>query len=208
MNYSDRFTPEEIEIFNQIFDLLDSLYKQPNPDNVEIDRLYRRIVDAVDSYGTCESSEEGCLNEEFKIEPMTIREFLNEFDFDVYRTHQGDEIVYKLKDLQNANLGNIEDETFYDIGHIIGRLDIYYRDYFLDDVEFQLDDVAAANNDESIVEKWYDLDDYEVMYNYLINIENKYCSKEDCSTTFDRAINYLHYIVHPEDLVDDTEIED
>ena len=57
---------------------------------------------------------------------MTLREFLNEFDFDYEKDENGN---YKLIDLQRVNLGGIEQEEFSSIPEIVNRLDTYYGDY-------------------------------------------------------------------------------
>lgn len=144
-----------------------------------------------------------------KIPPMTLREFVGEFDFDVYKTKDIDgDIVYKLEDLQKANLGNIENEEFADIEVVIDRLDIYYQDYFLDDTEFILDSVASRVNNKDILEKWYDLSSYGDMYRYLIEVQKKYCQYDTCPEDFTWRIQLLHYIIHPSELTDDAEFED
>lgn len=68
------------------------------------------------------------------IPEMTVSEFLNEFDFD-YEVGYSDEFekpCWKLIDLQDAYLGNIGDDEFFDIETIVDRLDIYYDDYLMD----------------------------------------------------------------------------
>ena len=208
MNYSDKFTSKEISVFNEIFDLLDSLYHLENPNIKELDKLYRKFVNSLVEYDTDTSFEES-LNEEVKITPMTLTEFLNEFDFGVHKMRdKSGKIVYKLEDFQKANLGNIEDEKFYDVGDITDRLDIYYRDYLLDSVEFQLDELAQTIGDESIETKWYDLGDYKDMYDYLHDIQETYCQDDTSSVNFTHVLSYLYYIVNPDKLIDDAEIEE
>ena len=208
MNYSDKFTPKEISVFNEIFDLLDSLYHLENANIKELDKLYRKFIDSLVEYGTDTSFEES-LNEDVKITSMTLTEFLNEFDFGVHKMRdESGEIIYKLEDFQKANLGNIEDEKFYDIECILDRLDIYYEDYLLDDIEFQLDELAQIIGDKSIETKWYDLGDYKDMYDYLHDIQETYCQDDNSSVDFTYVLGYLYYIVNPDKLVDDTEIEE
>lgn len=57
---------------------------------------------------------------------MTLREFLNEFDFDYEKDQDGN---YKLIDLQGAYLGGIGSEVFTNIPEIVDRLSTYYTDY-------------------------------------------------------------------------------
>ena len=208
MNYSDKFTSKEISVFNEIFDLLDSLYHLENPNIKELDKLYRKFVNSLVEYDTDTPFEES-LNEEVKITPMTLTEFLNEFDFGVHKMRdKSGEIVYKLEDFQKANLGNIEDEKFYSVDSILDRLDIYYNDYLLDSVEFQLDELAQTIGDESIETKWHDLGDYKDMYDYLRNIQETYCQDDTSSVDFTYVLDYLYYIVNPDKLTDDAEIEE
>lgn len=76
-----------------------------------------------------------------KENPLTLTEFLNHFDFD-YVVYQDDTIG--LIDLQKANLGNIEDERFYNnrdgVFDIIERLGIYYEDYIFEPIQEMLQD--------------------------------------------------------------------
>lgn len=66
---------------------------------------------------------------------MTLREFLELFDFDYKITKNKDEEkIIKLIDLQNANLGDIESEEFNNTLEVIDRLDIYYHDYLYTDI--------------------------------------------------------------------------
>lgn len=66
---------------------------------------------------------------------MTVTEFLNNFDFD-YEVAQSEEELgepcWKLIDLQDAYLGSIGTDEFFDIEGIVDRLDIYYDDYLMD----------------------------------------------------------------------------
>lgn len=44
-----------------------------------------------------------------------------------------DEGMYRLQDNQGANLGDIESDTFYTLGAVIDRMQIYHQDYFYED---------------------------------------------------------------------------
>ena len=72
---------------------------------------------------------------DIQIPEMTVTEFLNNFDFD-YEVVQSEEELgepcWKLIDLQDAYLGSIGTDEFFDIEGIIDRLDIYYDDYLMD----------------------------------------------------------------------------
>ena len=79
------------------------------------------------------------------IPKMTVTEFLNEFDFDyeVVQSEEFDGPCWKLTDLQYANLGNIEEEEFFDIVSIVDRLETYYDDYILE--------VGATSDDYNVL---------------------------------------------------------
>ena len=220
MNYSDKFTEVEIKAFNEIFDILDSLYKQPNPNVEELDKVYRGFAELLDEYDTEDDPESGVpstlempnveekLNEGVNIEPLTLKEFLHEFDFDVYKMKNANgETIYKLVDDQGANLGNIESEEFHSVDDIVDRLDIYYNDYLIEDVEFQLDDLATRVGDDKIVNDWHNLSSYKDIYDYLVDVQEKYCQEDDSPEDFTYRIEYLYYITNPDKLVDDAEFE-
>lgn len=207
MSYSDKFTEKEIKVFNKIFDLLDSLYKQDNPDCGELDKIYRGFTELLANYNIVEERSENdeSLNEDFKPYLMTLREFLNEFDFDVYKSKDDNgEVTYKLRDTQGANLGDIESESFYDIDSIVDRLDIYYNDYIISDVEDNLKDLASHSAGYDILDKWNESHSYKDMYDYLIELQAKY---PDASIS-PLYLNLLYYIINPDKLVDDAEFED
>jgi len=53
---------------------------------------------------------------------------------ELIETH-GDVPFYRLVDLQLANLGGIEQDTFIDTPSLVDRLDIYWQDSFYADIE-------------------------------------------------------------------------
>lgn len=70
--------------------------------------------------------------EMYRLDMLTDSDKLNLIgllEFDVVRQKENNILEYRLVDLQGANLGGIEDETFYSIDSIIDRLDIYWEDY-------------------------------------------------------------------------------
>ena len=93
---------------------------------------------------------------------MDLTEFLNAFDF-TYEISKDTENnkVYRLVDKQHANLGNIENEDFYNIGQIVARLDIYYHDYIYKDIC----EVSGHSGFE----------DYEAILDWLEKDKNTYC---------------------------------
>lgn len=61
---------------------------------------------------------------------------VSEVDADELGTSQ--ELVFNLIDEQGANLGDIEDDYFYDLAGVLDRMDIYHNDYLFDDLETRL----------------------------------------------------------------------
>jgi len=53
---------------------------------------------------------------------------------DLIQVH-GDVPFYQLVDMQFANLGGIEQDTFIDTPSLVERLEIYWQDYFYADAE-------------------------------------------------------------------------
>lgn len=45
------------------------------------------------------------------------------------------------------------------------------------------------------------------MYNFLCEVQEKYCNDENSSVDFGWFIDHLYYIVNPDKLVDDAKIE-
>lgn len=62
-----------------------------------------------------------------------------------YKDLDGNEVIeehvgtWSLYDRQGANLGDINEDRFDNVGQIIERLDIYINDYFYADLEDELD---------------------------------------------------------------------
>lgn len=106
---------------------------------------------------------------------MTLREFLELFDFDyeIAKNKDGERVI-KLIDLQRANLGNIEEEEFCNTLEVIDRLDIYYYDYLYTDI---------------CEEYGYEGEEY---YPDILEFtkQNNLMHKE-----------YVYYIVNPEELI-------
>ena len=61
---------------------------------------------------------------------------VNEVDADELGTSQ--ELVFNLIDEQGANLGDIEDDYFYDLNSVLDRMEVYHNDYLYDDLETRL----------------------------------------------------------------------
>ena len=59
-----------------------------------------------------------------------FKEFLiKELDFKLKINKKSKDEKYSLKDMQNANYGNIESETFQTLDGVIDRLSNYFPDY-------------------------------------------------------------------------------
>ena len=60
---------------------------------------------------------------------------LSDMDFKLIKQPEVEGIqYYSLEDLQGANLGKIEKDRFDNTAAMLDRLDIYYNDYILDDL--------------------------------------------------------------------------
>lgn len=66
---------------------------------------------------------------------MTLREFLEAFEFGYTTEVRGNRTVYKLFDYLGVNLGGINQEKFDSIEDIVDRLGIYYHDYIFTELE-------------------------------------------------------------------------
>ena len=85
-----------------------------------------------------------------------FREAVEHMGFSISRNHDG----FRLIDNEDANLGNIEEDTFNSASDIVGRLENYFSDYFFDDVqeEAEIDEVAIDTSD-------YDCQDWIKCFN-------------------------------------------
>lgn len=86
-----------------------------------------------------------------------ILELLNIYGFELI---VNDDFTLSLKDLEGANLGDIESDTFKDFDDVIDRLEIYHYDYIVRDLEEQFD-IKEEN-----------FDNWKEIYRYLKK-ENK-----------------------------------
>ena len=83
-----------------------------------------------------------------------IIEFFNQilevYDFRIMiDINENSENIFRLIDIQNGNLGNIEEEEFYTMGDIINRLDSYHKDYIYESLENR-----QSNNEEIPKDDW------------------------------------------------------
>lgn len=115
-------------------------------------------------------------------------QFLNTIEFRLVKYPDG----WGLIDKQGANLGSIESDRFYDAATVIDRLDIYTEDYFVDDIqenmEKRVDDwselVSEARTTmtpEELEHYRFDLDVLDMIccHPYEINLENCYFTEEE-----------------------------
>lgn len=80
-----------------------------------------------------------------------FNEFLDTIEFNlIYTTNKEGNKVFKLKDRQEANLGHIESNEFYNLVSLIDRLDIYIQDYYINDL------IECLKLDQDI--RWSDYD--------------------------------------------------
>lgn len=76
-----------------------------------------------------------------------VLEILTDMDFELLvGTNEDGDLVLKLHDVQGANLGGIEAEEFNDFDEVIDRLDMYFYDYIVSDLEELFADKIAPNS--------------------------------------------------------------
>ena len=84
-----------------------------------------------------------------------ISELLDVYEFKLI---VNDDLTLSLIDLQGANLGRIESETFKTFDDVIHRLEIYHYDYIVKDIEETFD------VKETDFENWREM--YDVLKRY------------------------------------------
>lgn len=82
---------------------------------------------------------------------------LMEFEVLVGEDEDGNQCL-KLHDLQGANLGGIESDTFEDFDQLIGRMDVYFDDYIVRPLEEEFE------NEIGEWDTWFD------MYNRIVEL--------------------------------------
>lgn len=82
---------------------------------------------------------------------------LMEFEVLVGEDEDGNQCL-KLYDLQGANLGGIESDTFEDFDQLIGRMDVYFDDYIVRPLEEEFENEIGEWN------TWFD------MYNRIVEL--------------------------------------
>ena len=112
-----------------------------------------------------------------------FKEMLNVYEFDlIVDTNENSESVFKLKDLQEGNLGGIEQENFYTLQDIINRLDVYHQDYIYKPLEEKENIKLNTNDWEIIAKKFIENENIEKVlkridthkYIYLSDKQNKF----------------------------------
>ena len=89
-----------------------------------------------------------------------FREIIQQYNFQIMIDINKDlENVFRLIDIQNGNLGGIEQEEFLSLADVIDRLEIYHQDYIYSPLEIK------RNNNEKIEKDDWDL----VVKRYLEN---------------------------------------
>lgn len=132
-----------------------------------------------------------------KPDKLTASEFFDSFDFTIYKTQNEDgEEVYKLRDNQGANLGDIEDDEL-DLVGAVDRLDpMYYDDYILRPLE---EETYELSQTDSKYDNLYSLLHHNHSYEEILDELVKLNDEENLNA----YITLIYYIVHPDELVDD-----
>lgn len=119
-----------------------------------------------------------CTDLEREMLNSLFKDFINIIDFELDKDYKG----YCLKDLQGANLGGIEQDRFTSAMAIADRLYVYIDDYFINDLQEELDiyfdtykeyiDYYEKHIDDLQDYKW----DFDILY-MLDNVDKVDISK-------------------------------
>lgn len=174
------FTTEEI---NDIDRFLSNNFKSGNyfgkyPDNYVLelgDGEYEELVDTIDERYKINLAIalEIAINildyEEFGIETYTI----TKDDVDNENIYEDDigNIIFRLDDWQEANLGGIENQIFYNLAGVIDRMDTYHTDYFYRAFEERRDaDIISGKEPPNLSNgKEIEKGDWDSALLYLLN---------------------------------------
>ena len=101
------------------------------PNNYGINNILFETFDSYDGVVMYEKDEEEFISiYEYDTLSDKFKEFLiKELDFKLKINKKSKDEKYSLKDMQNANYGNIESETFQTLDGVIDRLSNYFPDY-------------------------------------------------------------------------------
>lgn len=168
------FTSEEMKDIDNYLDK----YFDKYPDNYALglgDGEYEELVDTIDEKHNrnIAIALEIAINildyEEFGIETYTI----TKDDVDNENICEDDigKTVFMLDDWQEANLGGIENEIFYNLADIIDRMDIYHNDYFYRSFEERRDaDIISGKKPPNLSNgKEIEKGDWDSAILYLMN---------------------------------------
>ena len=91
------------------------------------------------------------MNEEKKAKIVNFfRQIIQVYDFEIMiDINKNLENVFRLNDIQKGNLGEIEQEEFFTLADIIGRLDSYHQDYIYAPLELK-----ESNNEKLPKDDW------------------------------------------------------
>lgn len=121
-----------------------------------------------------------------------FKQLLHEIEFDVYKDSNGS---YRLCDLQGANLGNIEAETFKDAREIADRFNIYYEDYFFSSLEEKFETYKDELNLQEEQEP-YSMEDWIGFYEKIKKSNPEIAERFEYQISFFKTI--VEAIEHPE----------
>ena len=86
-----------------------------------------------------------------------FRDILEVYEFELILDINADkEAIFRVKDLQNGNLGNIEKDEFRILGDLCERMDIYHEDYIYNSLQDRKNDgEKIAKDDFELITKRY-----------------------------------------------------
>lgn len=84
-----------------------------------------------------------------RVSKIFFVQLLRQYDFDIYiEKDKYGKNIFKLKDLQGGNLGNIESEEFHNLADIIDRLNVYHEDYIDQPLEERINKGEKIENND------------------------------------------------------------
>lgn len=127
------------------------------------------------AYDDALSSKNGSLKEDMKNQNKWEKLFDEYLELIEFRLEKDKNGKFHLRDLQGANLGDIESDSFDNADEILDRLEVYHIDYIINDIEDALYDkeIEVEGNEFSDLLKYRDeLPDYQFDFDVLDMIIN------------------------------------
>lgn len=179
------------------FELSEGVYSKDFKDRKSMSAVIGKLKENKIGFNVSRSSQEGmrytlkALKEEVKRDKNKYEKLFDEMlEYMEFRLVKYPDGTFGLIDLQGGNLGNIEDDRFDNALQLLDRLDIYYEDYFIRDLEEQLEEVGVDTSDldtfedflqyrDKLPEAQWDFDVLDMVINHPNDIDLNNCYRED-----------------------------